>query len=119
MICAELDMFPVECVARGYLTGSALAEYAEQRSVCGVGLPPGLKDGSMLPKSIFTPATKAALGEHDENITLRRGRWSMVGQEGGDDDAPPHPAGRTSTPAAIAAEGRADPRRHEAGVRAA
>ena len=80
MICAELDMFPVECVARGYLTGSALTEYTEQRSVCGVGLPPGLKDGSMLPKSIFTPATKAALGEHDENITLDEA-MAMVGQE--------------------------------------
>ncbi len=70
MVCSKLDMFPVECVARGYLTGSGLVEYAESGSVCGVGLPPGLKDGSKLPKTIFTPATKAALGDHDENVTF-------------------------------------------------
>ncbi|MBI1378860.1 MAG: phosphoribosylaminoimidazolesuccinocarboxamide synthase [Frankiales bacterium] len=70
MVCSRLDMFPVECVARGYLTGSGLAEYAETRAVCGVGLPPGLVDGSKLPKPIFTPATKAALGDHDENVTF-------------------------------------------------
>jgi phosphoribosylaminoimidazole-succinocarboxamide synthase len=63
-------MFPVECVARGYLTGSGLVEYAESGSVCGVNLPPGLKDGSKLPKTIFTPATKAAVGDHDENVTF-------------------------------------------------
>jgi phosphoribosylaminoimidazole-succinocarboxamide synthase len=70
MVCSKLDMFPVECVARGYLTGSGLVEYAASGSVCGVGLPPGLKDGSKLPKTIFTPATKAELGEHDENVTF-------------------------------------------------
>jgi phosphoribosylaminoimidazole-succinocarboxamide synthase len=70
MVCSKLDMFPVECVARGYLTGSGLVEYAETQAVCGVGLPPGLKDGSKLPKTIFTPATKAALGDHDENVTF-------------------------------------------------
>ncbi|MFN8168691.1 MAG: phosphoribosylaminoimidazolesuccinocarboxamide synthase [Candidatus Nanopelagicales bacterium] len=70
MICTPLDMFPVECVARGYLTGSGLVEYAESQSVCGVNLPPGLKDGSKLPKTIFTPATKAELGDHDENVTF-------------------------------------------------
>jgi phosphoribosylaminoimidazole-succinocarboxamide synthase len=70
MVCESLDMFPVECVARGYLTGSGLVEYAESGSVCGVNLPPGLKDGSKLPKTIFTPATKAAVGEHDENVTF-------------------------------------------------
>jgi phosphoribosylaminoimidazole-succinocarboxamide synthase len=70
MVCTKLDMFPVECVARGYLTGSGLVEYAESRSVCGVNLPPGLKDGSKLPKIIFTPATKAELGDHDENVTF-------------------------------------------------
>jgi phosphoribosylaminoimidazole-succinocarboxamide synthase len=70
MVCTRLDMFPVECVARGYLTGSGLTEYAEKRSVCGVNLPPGLKDGSKLPKTIFTPATKADLGEHDVNVTF-------------------------------------------------
>jgi phosphoribosylaminoimidazole-succinocarboxamide synthase len=70
MVCESLDMFPVECVARGYLTGSGLVEYAESGSVCGVNLPPGLKDGSKLPKTIFTPATKAAVGDHDENVTF-------------------------------------------------
>ncbi|HEX8497368.1 MAG TPA: phosphoribosylaminoimidazolesuccinocarboxamide synthase, partial [Actinomycetales bacterium] len=61
--------FPVECVARGYLTGSGLAEYAAGSAVCGVPLPPGLVDGSRLPEPIFTPATKAELGEHDENVS--------------------------------------------------
>jgi phosphoribosylaminoimidazole-succinocarboxamide synthase len=70
MVCSKLDMFPVECVVRGYLAGSGLTEYREKASVCGVNLPPGLKDGSKLPKTIFTPATKAALGEHDENVTF-------------------------------------------------
>lgn len=68
--CERLDMLPVECVARGYLTGSGLVDYQASGSICGVGLPPGLKDGSRLPKPIFTPATKAALGEHDENVTF-------------------------------------------------
>ena len=70
MICERLDMIPVECVIRGYLTGSGLADYQRTGSICGVGLPPGLKDGSLLPKPIFTPATKAAVGEHDENVTF-------------------------------------------------
>ncbi len=63
-------MFPVECVARGYLTGSGLAEYLAGGAVCGVPLPAGLSDGSQLPEPIFTPATKAELGEHDENVTF-------------------------------------------------
>src|SRR5690606_30508456 len=70
MICRRLDMFPVECVARGYLTGSGLVEYRAGRSVCGVPLPDGLVDGSRLPTPIFTPATKAAVGDHDENVTF-------------------------------------------------
>ena len=70
MICQRLDMFPVECVARGYLTGSGLVEYRASGSVCGVDLPAGLVDGSRLPVPIFTPATKAEVGEHDENVTL-------------------------------------------------
>jgi phosphoribosylaminoimidazole-succinocarboxamide synthase len=68
--CENLEMFPVECVARGYLAGSGLADYKESGSICGNGLPPGLKDGSLLPKPIFTPATKAPLGDHDENVTF-------------------------------------------------
>ncbi|QLE72779.1 phosphoribosylaminoimidazolesuccinocarboxamide synthase [Streptomyces rectiverticillatus] len=69
MICRALDMVPVECVARGYLTGSGLAEYRQTRTVCGLALPEGLTDGSELPSAIFTPATKAAVGEHDENVS--------------------------------------------------
>jgi phosphoribosylaminoimidazole-succinocarboxamide synthase len=68
MLCRPLDMFPVECVARGYLTGSGLVEYHRAGTVCGVALPPGLVDGSRLPEPIFTPATKAELGTHDENV---------------------------------------------------
>ncbi|MCX4714586.1 phosphoribosylaminoimidazolesuccinocarboxamide synthase [Streptomyces virginiae] len=69
LICRNLDMVPVECVARGYLAGSGLAEYNETRTVCGLALPEGLVDGSELPAPIFTPAAKAAVGEHDENVS--------------------------------------------------
>ena len=72
MICRRLEMYPVEGVARGYLTGSGLAEYRESRSVCGVPLPEGLTEASRLPEPIFTPAAKAELGEHDENVTFER-----------------------------------------------
>ena len=68
VICRRLDMFPVECVARGYLAGSGLADYEGTGAVCGIALPDGLVDGSRLPRPIFTPATKADLGEHDENV---------------------------------------------------
>ena len=68
MICRRLTMFPVECVARGYLTGSGLAEYRASGQVTGIPLPPGLVDGSRLPEPIFTPATKAEYGEHAENV---------------------------------------------------
>jgi phosphoribosylaminoimidazole-succinocarboxamide synthase len=70
MLVRELSMLPVECVARGYLSGSALAEYRATGSVCGVPLPTGLVESSALPEPIFTPASKAELGAHDENITL-------------------------------------------------
>ena len=79
MICRRLEMYPVECVARGYLTGSGLAEYRESRSVCGVPLPEGLTEASRLPEPIFTPAAKAELGEHDENVTFAR-VTQMVGE---------------------------------------
>jgi phosphoribosylaminoimidazole-succinocarboxamide synthase len=69
MICKKLDMFPVECIARGYLTGSGLAEYKESGTVCEIPLPGGLVDGSRLEKALFTPSAKAEVGEHDENIT--------------------------------------------------
>ena len=80
MICDRLEMLPIECVVRGYLTGSGLTTYLESRSICGVGLPPGLKDGSLLPKPIFTPATKAELGEHDVNVTFDE-VMTIIGQE--------------------------------------
>jgi phosphoribosylaminoimidazole-succinocarboxamide synthase len=69
VICERLEMYPVECVARGYLTGSGLLDYRATGEVCGIPLPEGLEDGSRLPEPIFTPATKAALGEHDENVS--------------------------------------------------
>ena len=72
MLVRRLSMLPVECVARGYLAGSAVAEYAETGAVCGVRLPAGLRDGDRLPEPIFTPATKAAVGEHDENVDFDR-----------------------------------------------
>ncbi len=68
MICRPLEMLPVECVARGYLTGSGLTDYVRTGAVCGVELPPGLVEASRLEEPIFTPATKAALGDHDENV---------------------------------------------------
>ncbi len=68
VICERLEMLPVECVARGYLAGSGFADYRQTGAVCGIALPPGLQDGSRLPEPIFTPATKAAVGDHDENI---------------------------------------------------
>ncbi|MEV6982636.1 phosphoribosylaminoimidazolesuccinocarboxamide synthase [Sphaerisporangium sp. NPDC051017] len=68
--CRRLDMVSVECIARGYLTGSGLKEYQARGSVSGVALPSGLVEGSRLPEPIFTPTTKAPLGEHDEFITF-------------------------------------------------
>jgi phosphoribosylaminoimidazole-succinocarboxamide synthase len=69
LLCQRLEMYPVECVARGYLAGSGLADYLAGGAVCGVPLPSGLTDGSELPQPIFTPATKAPMGEHDENVS--------------------------------------------------
>ncbi|ARH91989.1 MULTISPECIES: phosphoribosylaminoimidazolesuccinocarboxamide synthase [Streptomyces] len=69
LICKSLRMVPVECVARGYLAGSGLVEYDRSRTVCGLALPDGLTNGSELPSPIFTPATKAAVGDHDENVS--------------------------------------------------
>jgi phosphoribosylaminoimidazole-succinocarboxamide synthase len=69
MLCRRLDMVQVECVARGYLTGSGLADYRRTGGICGQPLVPGLQDGSRLPEPVFTPATKAAVGDHDENVS--------------------------------------------------
>lgn len=70
MVCHELEMLPFECVARGYLTGSGLKEYKRSGEVCGVELPDGLVEASKLETPIFTPATKAEQGEHDENVSF-------------------------------------------------
>ncbi|PKW13230.1 phosphoribosylaminoimidazolesuccinocarboxamide synthase [Saccharopolyspora spinosa] len=70
LLVKRLEMLPVECVARGYLTGSGLADYERTGAVCGVQLPAGLTEASELPEPIFTPATKAEIGEHDENVSF-------------------------------------------------
>ena len=80
MLCERLSMVEIECVARGYLTGSGLAEYRERGTACGVPLPAGLVDGSRLEQPIFTPAAKAAVGEHDENIDFEQ-TADRVGRE--------------------------------------
>ena len=80
VIAHPLTMFPIECVVRGYLAGSGWAEYQNDKSVCGNLLPDGLLDGSQLPTSIFTPATKAEIGGHDENISFMRS-VEIVGSE--------------------------------------
>ncbi len=80
MICKKLDMFPVECIARGYLTGTGLVEYRASGTVCSIPLPDGLVDGSRLEQAIFTPSAKAEVGEHDENITYE----AVVGMVGDD-----------------------------------
>lgn len=80
MVVKRLNMYPIECVARGYLTGSGLVEYKQSKSVCGVGLPDGLVEASKLPTAIYTPAAKAELGEHDENVSFER-TAQMVGEE--------------------------------------
>ena len=72
VIVKPLDMFPIECVARGYLAGSGWVEYQKSQSVTAIPLPAGLLDGSKLPEAIFTPATKAEMGDHDENIAFDR-----------------------------------------------
>lgn len=72
MLVKPLRMYPIECVVRGYLTGSGWAEYQQTQSVCGVLLPAGLQNGDRLPEPIYTPAFKAEQGEHDENISFER-----------------------------------------------
>jgi len=80
MICRRLEMYPIECIARGYLTGSGLAEYRADGTVSGLPLPSGLVDGSRLSPALFTPSAKAEVGEHDENITYEQ-MVSRVGEE--------------------------------------
>ena len=79
-LAKTLDMYPIECVVRGYLSGSGWVEYQVSQSVCGVPLPAGLADGDRLPQPIYTPAFKAPMGEHDENITFER-TVELIGTE--------------------------------------
>lgn len=80
MLVKRLKPLPIEAVVRGYLAGSGWKEYQQSQSVCGIALPPGLKNASRLPEPIFTPATKAAAGDHDENISFERA-CELIGRE--------------------------------------
>lgn len=82
MLVNKVEIFPIECIVRGYLAGSGLKEYKRQGTVCGIELPEGLVNSSKLPEPIFTPSTKAEIGEHDENISFER-----CAQIIGDEDA--------------------------------
>ena len=72
MMCRKLEMLPIECIDRGYITGSGWASYKENGTVCGITLPEGLKESDNLPEPIYTPSTKAEIGDHDENISFER-----------------------------------------------
>ena len=72
MMCRKLDMIPVECIVRGYITGSGRASYQKNGTVCGITLPEGLKESDKLPEPIYTPSTKAEIGDHDENISFEQ-----------------------------------------------
>ena len=72
MMCKKLNMIPVECIVRGYITGSGWESYKENGTVCGIKLPEGLKESDKLPEPIFTPSTKAEIGDHDENISFEQ-----------------------------------------------
>ena len=72
MMCKKLEMFPIECIVRGYITGSGWESYKENGTVCGITLPKGLKESDKLPEPIYTPSTKAEIGDHDENISFEQ-----------------------------------------------
>ena len=72
MMCRKLQMLPIECIVRGYITGSGWASYQENGTVCGIRLPEGLKESDKLPEPIYTPSTKAEIGDHDENISFEQ-----------------------------------------------
>ena len=80
MLVRKAEMFPIECIVRGYLAGSGLKEYKAQGTVCGIELPEGLVNSSKLPEAIFTPSTKAEIGLHDENISFERCA-EIIGEE--------------------------------------
>ena len=73
MLCKKLHMIPMECIVRGYITGSGWESYKENGTICGIKLPEGLQESQKLPEPIFTPSTKAELGDHDENVSLEQG----------------------------------------------
>ena len=72
MLCKKLEMLPIECLVRGYITGSGWESYKKNGTVCGISLPEGLKESEKLPEPIYTPSTKAELGDHDENISFEQ-----------------------------------------------
>ena len=72
MMCKKLNMLPIECIVRGYITGSGWASYKKDGTVCGIKLPEGLKESDKLPEPIYTPSTKAEIGDHDENISFEQ-----------------------------------------------
>lgn len=72
MLCRKLNMLPIECIVRGYITGSGWASYKETGKVCGIQLPEGLQESQKLPEPIYTPSTKAEIGDHDENISFEQ-----------------------------------------------
>ncbi len=72
MMCKKLEMLPIECIVRGYITGSGWASYKENGTVCGIQLPEGLQESEKLPEAIYTPSTKAEIGLHDENISFEK-----------------------------------------------
>ena len=113
--CRRLKMAQVECIARGYLAGQGLTEYQRTGAICGLPLPDGLVEGSRLPEPVFTPTTKAPVGEHDEFIDVRPGR--RAGRQGNRGDAAGADPG--GLPPGRRAGGRAGDhhRRYEAGVR--
>ncbi len=80
MLVHKCKPFPVECVARGYITGSGWKDYQNTGKVCGIDLPEGLVDSERMPETLFTPATKAEVGDHDENISFER-MAEIIGQE--------------------------------------
>jgi phosphoribosylaminoimidazole-succinocarboxamide synthase len=80
MLVERLEMFPLECVVRGYITGSGWKDYQATGTVCGIELPEGLRESEQLPEPIFTPATKAEVGDHDENVDMARAA-ELVGSE--------------------------------------
>lgn len=84
MLVKKAEMFPIECIVRGYLAGSGLKEYQQQGTVCGIKLPEGLVNSSKLPEPIFTPSTKAEIGDHDENISFERA-VEIVGEKAATD----------------------------------